>query len=129
MKFMIKKFLRWIADIPQPTLDFPPYYQNRPYVEGISWSVCKIVDDGFKWVDVLKKVEMGMMENPGELSPFLRGAWNGLCLFRYGRRDKEHRTNPRKSNHAPIPFQFGHISGDQPTDDRTNQPRPIINNQ
>ena len=102
MKFMIKKFLRWIAGIPQPTLDFPPNYQNRPYVEGISWSVCKIVDDGFKWVDVLRKVEMGMMENPGELSPFLRGAWNGLCLFRYGRRDRN--IEPIPENRTTAPF-------------------------
>ena len=86
MKFLIKKFLRWIVGIPQPTLDFPLYHQNRPYVEGISWSICKVLDDGFKMVDVLSKVEKEVKGNAGELSPFIRGAWNGLCLVWHGKR-------------------------------------------
>lgn len=104
MKFMIKKFLRWIAGIPQPTLDFPPYYRNRPYVEGVSWSVCKVVDDGFKWVDVFGEVGKEMRENPGELSPFLRGAWNGLCLVWHGRRGRN--IVPIRENRTTTPFRF-----------------------
>ena len=102
MKFLIKKFLRWIAGIPQPTLDFPTNYHTRTYVEGLSWSICKVLDDGFKVVDVLGKVEREMKGNAGELSPFVRGAWNGLCLARHGRR----RPNiaPIRENRTTAPF-------------------------
>src|SRR5574343_1201693 len=101
MKFLTKKFLRWVGGIPQPTLDFPPYHQNRLYIEGMSWAICRIVDDGFKWVDVFKKVEMEMGRNPRELSPFLHGAWNGLCLFRYGMRDRNIEPIPENRTTTP----------------------------
>ena len=102
MKFLIKKFLRYIAGIPQPTLDFPPYYENRTYAEGLSWSICKVLDDGFKLVDVLDKVEKGMEGNTGELSPFIRGAWNGLCLVWYGKRVRN--IVPIRENRTTAPF-------------------------
>lgn len=108
MKFLIKKFLRWIAGIPQPTLDFPLYHQNRPYVEGISWSICKVVDDGFGWDKVLRKVEKGVRGNPGELSPFLRGAWNGLYIVRCGTRGRNIEYIPENLTTAPFRSKLPH---------------------
>lgn len=122
MKFLIKKFLRWIAGIPQPTLDFPPYYENRTYAEGLSWSICKVLDDGFKLVDVLGKVEREIKGNAGEFPPFIRGAWNGLCLVWHGKRVRN--IVPIRENRTTAPFRskLPSITTTNPTNPETPQP-------
>ena len=127
MKFLIKKFLRYIAGIPQPTLDFPPYYENRTYAEGLSWSICKVLDDGFKLVDVLDKVEKGDGRK-----------YRGIITLHSWRVERplfgvvwetgtEHRTNPRKPHHGPIPLQIAPIPEHELNQSRTHHKPQTIN--
>lgn len=88
---IFEKFIRSVLDLPKRIpISLPPYFQNRPYIQGVSWAIGGIVEEGRSGVEVMGKVWDGDGGKAGELSDFARGAVYGVYLVTRKRNDLSH---------------------------------------